>query len=166
MLAANADRERAVDVLRASYAEGRLTKAEHDDRVNGVYASRTYGELAALTADLPAGPVPVMPAAVPVAAAAWRAAPMVDGTAIAALVCGILGLPSLGITAIPAVILGHAARRDIRQTGERGDGMAAAGIVLGWTTIGILAVAFMIMALVVAAVANRGSGSFGVGPGG
>jgi hypothetical protein len=39
-LAANADRERAVDVLKAGFAEGRLTKAEHDDRVARVYAAR------------------------------------------------------------------------------------------------------------------------------
>jgi len=58
-LAANADRERAVDVLRAGFAEGRLTQDEFNERVARAYASRTYGELADLTADLPAGPVPV-----------------------------------------------------------------------------------------------------------
>ncbi len=57
-LAANADRERAVDVLRAGFAEGRLTQDEFNERVARVYASRTYGELADLTADLPAGPLP------------------------------------------------------------------------------------------------------------
>ena len=58
-LAANADRERAVDVLRAGFAEGRLTQDEFNERVARAYASRTYGELADLTADLPAGPLPV-----------------------------------------------------------------------------------------------------------
>ncbi len=64
-LAANADRERAVDVLRAGFAEGRLTQDEYNERVARAYASRTYGELADLTADLPAGPVPagIMPTA-------------------------------------------------------------------------------------------------------
>ncbi|HEX6523339.1 MAG TPA: DUF1707 domain-containing protein [Streptosporangiaceae bacterium] len=57
-LAANADRERAVDVLRAGFAEGRLTQDEFNERVARVYASRTYGELADLTDDLPAGPLP------------------------------------------------------------------------------------------------------------
>ncbi len=33
MLAATADRERAIDVLKAGFAEGRLTQAEHDERV-------------------------------------------------------------------------------------------------------------------------------------
>jgi hypothetical protein len=53
-LAASADRDRAIDVLKAGFAEGRLTKAEYDDRVTRVYASRTYGELGPLIADLPA----------------------------------------------------------------------------------------------------------------
>jgi hypothetical protein len=58
-LAATADRERAVGVLRAGFAEGRLTQEELDERVAQAYASRTYGDLWALTADLPAGPFPV-----------------------------------------------------------------------------------------------------------
>jgi Domain of unknown function (DUF1707) len=57
-LAASADRERAVSVLRAGFAEGRLSQDELDDRVARVYAARTYGQLWALTEDLPAGPLP------------------------------------------------------------------------------------------------------------
>ncbi|MGH3187499.1 MAG: DUF1707 SHOCT-like domain-containing protein [Streptosporangiaceae bacterium] len=60
-LAASADRERAVGVLRAGFAEGRLTQDEFTDRVAGAYAARTYSELWALTADLPSGPLPVPP---------------------------------------------------------------------------------------------------------
>jgi uncharacterized membrane protein len=59
MLAGNADRERAVDVLRAGFAEGRLTQEEFTDRIEHAYASRTYDELGGLTADLPAGPLPM-----------------------------------------------------------------------------------------------------------
>jgi hypothetical protein len=60
-LAGNADRERAVGVLRAGFTEGRLTQDELDDRVARAYAARTYGDLWALTADLPAGPLPYPP---------------------------------------------------------------------------------------------------------
>jgi hypothetical protein len=56
LLASHADRERAVDVLRAGFAEGRLTQTEFDERVARTYASRTYGDLYELTGDLPAGP--------------------------------------------------------------------------------------------------------------
>jgi hypothetical protein len=58
-LAATADRERTVGVIRAGFAEGRLTEDELDERVARAYAARTYAELWALTADLPAGPLPV-----------------------------------------------------------------------------------------------------------
>ncbi|HEY1625546.1 MAG TPA: DUF1707 domain-containing protein [Streptosporangiaceae bacterium] len=56
MLASNADRERAIDVLRAGFAEGRLTQDEFNERVARVQESRTYDQLAAQTRDLPAGP--------------------------------------------------------------------------------------------------------------
>jgi hypothetical protein len=57
-LAGDADRERAVGVLRAGFTEGRLTQDELDDRVSRAYAARTYRDLWALTADLPTGPLP------------------------------------------------------------------------------------------------------------
>jgi len=63
-LAGSADRERTVGVLRAAFTEGRLTQDELDDRVARTYAARTYGELWALIADLPAGPLPY-PAGLP-----------------------------------------------------------------------------------------------------
>jgi hypothetical protein len=56
MLASNADRDRAVDVLRAGFAEGRLTQPEFEERMERVQAARTYDQLAELTSDLPAGP--------------------------------------------------------------------------------------------------------------
>ena len=48
-----ADREQSIDVLKAAFVQGRLSKDEFDLRVGQVFASRTYGDLAALTADLP-----------------------------------------------------------------------------------------------------------------
>ena len=51
--ASHADREQAIDVLQAAYVHGRLTKEEFSLRVGQVFASRTYAELGALTADIP-----------------------------------------------------------------------------------------------------------------
>jgi hypothetical protein len=48
-----ADREQAVDVLKAAFVHGRLTKDEFGLRVSQVLASRTYADLSALTADIP-----------------------------------------------------------------------------------------------------------------
>jgi len=78
--AAHADRDRVVAALQAAFVQGRLDKGELDARVGQALASRTYAELAALTADLPAGPTYV-PA---VSAAAGTAVPAVAaGTAAA-----------------------------------------------------------------------------------
>lgn len=51
--ASDADRERIVEMLRQSAAEGRLTMDEFDQRMSAAYAAKTYGDLAGLTADLP-----------------------------------------------------------------------------------------------------------------
>jgi hypothetical protein len=98
-LAATADRERTVGVLRAGFAEGRLTQDELADRVAQAYSARTYGDLWALTADLPAGPVPWAAAPVMPPATAhvgnWRSAAALIITALviftlAALVTAII----------------------------------------------------------------------------
>ncbi len=64
-LAATADRERTVGALRAGFVEGRLTQDELDERIAQAYAARTYGDLWALTADLPTGVLPYPPACHP-----------------------------------------------------------------------------------------------------
>jgi hypothetical protein len=53
--ASHADREHVIDVLKAAFVQGRLTKDELDLRVGQTFASRTFADLTALTADLPAG---------------------------------------------------------------------------------------------------------------
>jgi DNA-binding beta-propeller fold protein YncE len=53
--ASHADRERVISALKAAFVQGRLTKDEFDSRVGRVLGSRTYAELAALTAGNPAG---------------------------------------------------------------------------------------------------------------
>jgi hypothetical protein len=60
--ASHADREQAVEVLQNAFVQGRLTKDEFDSRVGHALASRTHGDLSALTADLPVGaPAPRLP---------------------------------------------------------------------------------------------------------
>jgi len=59
--ASDTDREHAIDVLKAAFAEGRLTREEHSERVRRAYRSRTYAELAKLSADLPGGPLRTLP---------------------------------------------------------------------------------------------------------
>ena len=54
--ASDADREQVIDALKVAFVQGRLTKDELDARAGQTFASRTYAELAAVTADIPAGP--------------------------------------------------------------------------------------------------------------
>lgn len=63
-----------------------------------------------------------------------------SNTALIALVLGIVSFVGLSIfAAIPAVILGRNARKEIQASGGMitGDGMAQAGIILGWVNIGL-----------------------------
>jgi hypothetical protein len=152
-LAANADRDRAIDVLKAGFAEGRLTKAEYDHRTARVYASRTYGELGMLIADLPVGPL-VGPPRYPVVAYPPPQAP-VNSMSVAALTCGIAVFLTMGLTGIPAIVLGHRARREMRATGQRGDGLALTGIALGWGGVALIAV-FIVGLLAVSATGHTG----------
>ncbi|MGW1909405.1 DUF1707 SHOCT-like domain-containing protein [Streptomyces sp. NPDC002076] len=52
--ASDADRDRIAEILREALAEGRLTADEHAERIEGVLAAKTVGELEAFIRDLPA----------------------------------------------------------------------------------------------------------------
>jgi hypothetical protein len=66
--ASHADREQVIGTLKVAFVEGRLTEDELDARVDQVYASRTYAELAEVTADIPIGLTGARPPRDP-----WRA---------------------------------------------------------------------------------------------
>lgn len=58
----HADRELAIDALKAAFIQGRLTKDEFTLRAGQAFASRTYADLGALTADIPSGVTSAQPA--------------------------------------------------------------------------------------------------------
>lgn len=75
--ASDHDRQEVADRLRGALADGRLKMEEFEDRVGLAYQAVTYGDLAALCADLPAagssaGPEAVRPALAGSASAPWR----------------------------------------------------------------------------------------------
>ena len=92
-------------------------------------------ELASFMDELPAEPPPPPPPP-----PAYAASVQTSGMAIASLVMGIAGwtvLPILG--SILAIVFGYAGRNEIRRRPDEltGEGLAVAGLVLGWLMVGI-----------------------------
>jgi Domain of unknown function (DUF1707) len=98
LMASDADREKVVDTLKAAFARGRLTKEELDLRAGQTFAARTNADLAALTADLPAGPASTHPAPKPARAQPRQPA----NKAVAWSAFGVIALALLAATfAVP-----------------------------------------------------------------
>ncbi len=71
--AGHADRERVIGTLKDAFVHGRLSRDELDARAGRALSARTYADLAALTADIPAADIPAADIpAVPAVAAATR----------------------------------------------------------------------------------------------
>ena len=138
-----AEREQAVDVLKAAFIQGRLAKGEFDLRVSQALASRTYADLAALTADIPDGITSALPAAEPAqepgsrlsvkTAARVGAVGAIPSTAAAATVLlqaggvpalagvlfvGLTGLLVTGLLTAALVVLSWAVRRSRQGTAQ------------------------------------------------
>jgi Domain of unknown function (DUF1707) len=90
--ACRADREHLLDVLKAAFVQGLLTKDEFDMRVGQTFASRTYAELAALTADIPAGLIGAQPLKKP----AQAQAPHPQNKVVNSCACAALAVLALG----------------------------------------------------------------------
>ena len=73
-----------------------------------------------------------------------------NGLAIASLVCSIVGVAACGVTAIVGVVLGHVARKQIRESGGRqtGEGLALAGLIVGY-----LLISFVLLVILLAIAA-------------
>jgi hypothetical protein len=111
--AADADREQVIDALKVAFARGWLTKGKLDVGVGQALTSRTYAELAAVAADIPATPARTRSRSRDSAASATppvRARQMTHGSSIArtvlvrqwprVLVAGLL-LVIIGVTLVP-----------------------------------------------------------------
>ena len=53
MRISDADRDRAASVLSNALAEGRLTPAEHSERLDAIYAAKVQADIAPVVSDLP-----------------------------------------------------------------------------------------------------------------
>jgi hypothetical protein len=118
--ASDADREAAVERLRAAALEGRLDADELEDRLAQAYAARWRSELSRLTTDV----------TVPIEFV--RPATRLNGLAIASLVAAVVWFGWLG--SLAAVVMGHVALGQIARSGGTQTGRAAAliGTALGY----------------------------------
>jgi hypothetical protein len=138
----HADRNQAIDRLKAAFVHGRLTKDELVARTAKAYSARTYADLAALTADLPAEPAAARPPApaqprrpvhpsIKVGAgvlvlmmAVWTILAILLGLSgvafvVAPLIVLVLGVPAATVVSIPIVVaLKLEARRRNRARGQ------------------------------------------------
>ena len=125
--ATDADREGVHSLLQAAYADGRLTWDEFEARSSSLMQAKTFEELGALTRDLRA-PVPYRPGSPP-------AVSRTNSMAVASMACGLGQVIFWFLAGIPAIVFGHIARRQIRETGEAGSGMAMAGLIMGYVGV-------------------------------
>jgi hypothetical protein len=150
--ASDADREAVAQRLRVASVDGRIDSDELEQRLAAVYAARWVGELDRLVADVvPPPPPPPAPMQVPYQQyqpyQPVAYAPT-NGLAIASLISSILWLGWFG--SVAAVIMGHVALSQIRNSGgrEQGKGIAVGGLVLGYMGIATL------LLFVIAAIAG------------
>lgn len=94
--------------------------------------------------------VPVAPTTAPTFSAS-APAQQLNGLALAAMILGITGI------SLVAAILGHVARKQIRESGgkQSGDGFALAGIILGWIGIALWIVLIAIYGVAIAYLINN-----------
>jgi len=159
MRASDDDRSRVQAILNDAFAAGRITRDEWEERATALGGPVTHAELARLTGDLvpqaqpPRAPVPPVPYPLPA-----TAQPPTNGMAIASLVCGLGQVIGGPIAGVAAIVLGHQARRRIRFTGEQGNGLATAGLVLGYIGVGVVLLAVLLVLVAGVAVTQSGGG--------
>ncbi|MEU8259142.1 DUF4190 domain-containing protein [Micromonospora sp. NPDC048999] len=82
-----------------------------------------------------------------------------NSMAVVALVLALVGV-FCGATAPIGAILGHVASKQIRETGEQGEGLAKAAIIVGWILTGLMVLGIACyVALIIFAIAAGGAAS-------
>jgi len=129
MRASHADREQAIEVLKAAFVQDRLTQLELDTRVGQALTARTYADLAALTADIPPAPAAARPERPPAPA---RRRPLARA-AVAAGIC--LLIAAAAIAAMWVASIADPGGPGPSWAGGLMVALAVSGI---WTAIGIM----------------------------
>jgi hypothetical protein len=109
--ASDRDRDRVLDMLKTAFVHGRLTKDELDVRAGQALTARTWADLTALTADIPAWPIQ-RPARRPARARSGPPARAVVRAAVCAVVAlaavAVAGMPGIWTLPVPASVTAQA----------------------------------------------------------
>lgn len=130
----NADRDKVIDRLQEAFADGRLADEEYDDRLQRALSAKTFGDLSALTRDIPGDRLPQpMSGRFPMPATRRP-----DMRPVASAALGGAGFLFLGPLAwIPALVLGHQALRSLPKNDDRRH-LAVIGVALGWAGVALM----------------------------
>ena len=144
--ASDADREAVAERLRMASVDGRIDAEELEQRLAAAYSARWVDDLEPLVADVSPPPPPAPVAPPPYAPYPAPVYATTNGLAVAALVAGFLWVGWLG--SIAAVIMGHIALGQIKESGgrEQGTGLAVAGLVLGYMGVATLTLVLLVAA--------------------
>ncbi|MEE6259457.1 DUF4190 domain-containing protein [Plantactinospora sonchi] len=125
-------------------AYGEPTSTPYGEPTSGA-APGAYGNPGAAPA--PYGAVNPTPAWAPGYPPPYAGPRPTNGMAIASLVTGIVALFSCSLLGGVAVYLAKRAREEIRTKGEEGEGLATAGLVIGWIGVGlgVLTLVFLLL---------------------
>jgi hypothetical protein len=145
--ASDADREGVAERLRVASVDGRIDAEELEQRLADVYSARWVSDLDRLVADVVPPPPPAPPPPqYPVPYATNYPVRSTNGLAVASLIAGFFWLGWFG--SFLAVIFGHVALSQIKQSGGRqeGNGLAIAGLVLGYMGLATLLLVILVSA--------------------
>lgn len=79
-----------------------------------------------------------------------------NGMAIASLVVSCASLLVCTLLGAVGAILGHMAKKQIAETGEDGDGLATAGIIIGWALTGLSVLGILLFVFFIVLGASSG----------
>lgn len=86
-----------------------------------------------------------------------RESKRLNNAALAAMIVSLASFVTCPLIGLVGAYLGMRAKKEIRETGDDGDGMATAGIVVGFISTGVAAVTVLVVAMVVAFAAGAAS---------
>ncbi|MEN2741087.1 DUF4190 domain-containing protein [Microbacterium sp. X-17] len=114
------------------------------------YGQPQYGQ--------PVPPSPQYPGAYPPPVyTPYPTGPRTNPLAIVSLISSLVGLFIIPIIAsIVGVITGHISLSQIKKTGENGHGMALAGVIIGWVSLGLWVIGIIVLIWFFAALASSG----------